>query len=155
LEHGVRVAGYLRAESGVGEAGRLAILALDAFQIPTGTHTYSRSPARQRADEPVAVSDPSSFDVNLVCVNADMLPSFAAECGPEYFRGRYTIGQWFWELADFPSELAGSFNHVDEVWAATEHMRSAMSPHTSKPVVTMPLPLLPPPVDPTIDRAAR
>jgi len=154
LRRGVRVSGYLRAESGVGEAGRLALRALAGAGVAAGAHSYSRSPARQQAGaEPVAESS-SAFDTNLICVNADMLPSFSAEAGPAYFHRRYSIGQWFWELGEFPSRFDNAFTMIDEVWAATDHMRDAMAARTTKPVVTMPLPLLAPPVDPEIDRAA-
>jgi glycosyltransferase involved in cell wall biosynthesis len=152
LTHSVRVAGYLAAESGVGEAGRLAVQALTAARVSAGVHSYARCPSRLQASLAVPASPAADADVNLVCVNADMLPSFAREMGPNYFRGRYTVGQWFWELDQFPERFAPSFDFVDEVWAATEHMRLGMAARTGKPVLRMPLPLLPPEVDPALSR---
>ena len=35
-------------------------------------------------------------------MNADMLPEFANQAGEEFFGGRYSIGLWFWEIAQFP-----------------------------------------------------
>ena len=42
------------------------------------------------------------FDVNLICVNADMLPAFAGAARPSFFEGRHTAGLWFWEVEQFP-----------------------------------------------------
>ena len=46
---GVNVAGYMRAESGVGEAGRLLVAALDAADVPRSIVTYENTRARQQA----------------------------------------------------------------------------------------------------------
>ena len=62
-----------------------------------------------------------------------------------YFTDRYTIGFWFWELAEFRSDWASGFVNVDEVWTASEFGRAALAKRSPVPVVCMPLPVITPP----------
>ncbi|MGC1513570.1 MAG: glycosyltransferase family 4 protein [Acidimicrobiales bacterium] len=150
---GVNVAGYLRAELGVGEAARLAIAAIEAVGMPHTALAYARTSSRQGHDFLQEQETAAPYDINLVCVNADQVSFFRHEAGVSFNRGGYTIGLWFWEVEGFPASLHGAFDQVDEVWVATEHVRAAIAPHTNKPVLTMPLPLVAPRVDPLITRA--
>jgi glycosyltransferase involved in cell wall biosynthesis/SAM-dependent methyltransferase len=77
----------------------------------------------------------------VVCVNADQTPTFRRDVGQEFFRDRYSIGVWFWEIAEFPDSLHAAFGAIDEVWAASDFVRDAIAGATSKPVFTMPLPV--------------
>ncbi len=141
---GVNVAGYLRAELGVGEAARRLITGLEAGAIPHSTVTYRRTTSRQqhpfRADRQLA-----AYDTNIVCVNADELSNFRSDAPRELFAQRYTIGFWFWEVSSFPRALHGAFDLLDEVWVGSEFVREALSRHTDKPVQVVPLPVEAPP----------
>jgi len=141
-EPGIRVAGYLRAETGVGEHGRLAVLAAERAGITTSTYVDSTSVSRQLHE--FDASRRRDLDVNLVCVNADELPRFAARVGPGFFSDHYTIGLWAWELEEFPARYAGSFSYVDEVWANSEFTRRAIAAIATVPVVAFPLPIVAP-----------
>ncbi|HET9676293.1 MAG TPA: methyltransferase domain-containing protein, partial [Solirubrobacterales bacterium] len=83
------------------------------------------------------------YDFNLVCVNADMLPVVAKGLGARFFEGRHSAGLWFWEISHFPESMRHAFDNVDEVWAATEHVAEALRPHSSKPVKTIRMPIVP------------
>jgi glycosyltransferase involved in cell wall biosynthesis/SAM-dependent methyltransferase len=138
---GVNVAGYLNAELGVGEVARQAIGALDAVGVPVrpiGVHAPG-----SRHGHAFAAAGPGEhgYGVNLVCVNADMLPAFAREVGPGFFRGRHTIGWWWWEIAAFPDSLHAAFAHVDEVWAGSRFVADAIAAASPVPVVRMPMPV--------------
>jgi glycosyltransferase involved in cell wall biosynthesis len=150
---GVDVVGYLRSEHGVGEAGRLATAALTAAGVPVSMIASSRTPARQEAAIDLVGGD--THDVKLLAVNADATPLIAADLGPEFFDNSYVIGQWFWELEEFPDDFAEAFNLVDEIWVATTFVAEAVrrrAPGSVK-VEVMPLPLVPPPVDPSVTRS--
>jgi glycosyltransferase involved in cell wall biosynthesis len=138
---GIRIAGYLRTESGIGELGRLAVLAAQSVGVPTSTHVDSEALSRQRHEFDSSTAD---FNVNVVCVNADQLPHFARRVGTRFFREHYTIGVWAWELEEFPEAFRPSFNYVDEVWAISEFSRAAISTISTKPVYTFPLPIFKP-----------
>ena len=138
---GVNVAGYLRAELGVGEVARQVIAALDTQRVPlvpVGLHApNSRSGhdfgAERRLDAP--------FDVNLICVNADGLPGFAHEAGPAFFDGRHSIGIWWWELSEFPQQWHESFELVDEIWVGSRFVADALTAVAPVPVMSFPLPV--------------
>lgn len=142
LVPGIRVAGYFRAETGVGEQGRLAVAAAEYAGIPTSTYVDMTSASRQEHD--FVEEQRSDLNVNLVCVNADELPGFAARVGQAFFERRYTIGLWAWEIEEFPAQFSGSFDYVDEVWASSEFARSAVAAKTSKPVIAYPIPIVAP-----------
>lgn len=151
LEPGIRIAGYLRAETGVGELGRLAALAVERAGITTATYVDSHSVSRQA--HRYAVGGSAALDVNLICVNADELPHFARRVGPRFFEGRYTIGLWAWELEEFPRIFEASFAYLDEVWGISEFTRDAIATISPKPVYAFPLPIVEPTVPAGIGRA--
>lgn len=139
LEIGVNVVGYFRTESGVGEAGRGQVAALEAAGIPTRLVDFSAHAPSRAGDATVAVL-PSEADhrINLVCVNADQVPVFLAEGGRERLAGRYNIASWWWELPQFPDEWHSSFALFDEVWAGTQFIASALAVKSPIPVVHVP-----------------
>lgn len=143
---GVNLAGYIGAESGLGEAARASIRALALAGIPTALNDV---PGVQRATDRTftAFSADNPHPVNLVHLNADNMVPFRLARGRRYFRGRYTIGFWFWELSRFRHEWAGAFRVVDEVWAATRFASDAIRAASPVPVVRMPLPVTVPRAD--------
>lgn len=146
LEPGLNIAGYFRSEFGIGEAGRLAIRAVEAAGIPYATVTQHATfnPERHPFKERAIAAGTRPFDINLLCVNADATLAFAHEAGPSFFDGRHTIGYWFWEVAPLPHSMHGAFERVDEVWAATDYVADILRAAGRKPVFTVPLPLLVP-----------
>jgi len=145
-EPGINVAGYFEAELGVGEAARQLLAGVAAAGEPHATVPFARTVSRQQAGFGAVAQEPR-YDVNVICVNADQLPVFAAERGAEFFRDRYNIGLWFWETADLPPSMQGAFDYVDEVWTASDHVRAAVAKVSPRPVFEIPLPAVfkPPP----------
>lgn len=145
---GVQVTGYFHAELGVGEAGRLMTRAVAATGSPYAAAVHRGTLSRQ--EHPFAAPGAvtlTGFDVHLLCINADATLEFARTVGPAPFAGRHTVGCWFWEVDPLPATMQGAFDHVDEVWAATEYVAGILraAANGRKPVYTVPLPLLPPP----------
>jgi glycosyltransferase involved in cell wall biosynthesis len=140
---GANVAGYLNTESGMGEAARLSIRSLTAAGVPCALDNV---PSRLRMDDRshTAFSDAHPHPFNLVHLNADNMEWFAGMRGRGYFRDRYTIGYWFWELSEFRADWRGAYGWVDEVWTASEFGRAALSSGSPVPVACMPLPVIPP-----------
>jgi glycosyltransferase involved in cell wall biosynthesis len=75
-----------------------------------------------------------------------MTPAVTAGLGRSFFADRRTAGLWFWEVSEFPDYWRRSFDEVDEVWVATEHIADALRSLTEKPVRTVRVPLTPGPV---------
>ncbi len=153
LRPGITIAGYLTSELGVGEGARLTARTVEAtgldFTLVTTTDTLSR----QQHPVGIGAGKRRDFDTNLIAVNADRLPDFASEVGSGFFEGRYTIGQWAWELEEFPEEFLPALNIVHEVWALSEFNRSSIAKVTDKPVFAVPLPIVEPIVAPGATRA--
>jgi glycosyltransferase involved in cell wall biosynthesis len=142
----VNVVGYLRSESGVGQAARAVVAGLDAAgTVVLPIHPHDVPPSRQGV--PFATLSPqhAAFGVNLLCLTALETPGFAASVSPSFFAGRHTIGLWWWEVESFPEIMHPGFSHVDEVWVASEHIARALRPVAGNtPVTTIRVPVLPP-----------
>ena len=142
---GVNLAGYLSSELGVGEAARQVLSALEAYEIPAVTIDVPVDSSLMPAALGKLGKDDLPFEFNLICVNADMLPELAGAASPELLEGRHSAGLWFWEVGQFPERWLGSFDHVDEVWVASEHVAAALRPQAPVPVNTVRIPVTPTP----------
>ena len=155
LRPGVVVAGYLRAESGVGEAARLALDALGSAGIEVSAITVGGTSSRQLHDGPHGVGPAhlplADRRVNLIWVNADQLPGFASVVGPGFFDGRYNVGFWAWETETLPASMAGSAAMLDEIWVPSTYVRDAVAPAVDREVHVFPHPVVEPPRDATFD----
>lgn len=144
---GVDVVGYLKAELGVGEAGRLAVAAMRANGIEVNAINCSDTMSRQ--DHPFEVDNVASHHAILMAVNADQLGNVRHSLGREFFDGRYVIGQWFWELSTPPDNYKDAFGLLHEVWAPTRFIQESLmstAPDRVK-IVYMPLPIKRPQID--------
>jgi glycosyltransferase involved in cell wall biosynthesis/SAM-dependent methyltransferase len=142
---GLNVAGYVNAELGVGEAARLLIESVRAAAIPYSVVPHMTQWSRQKIEFDRWGNREPIYDVNLVCVNADQLPSFVETGGRRIWDGRYRIAYWWWEVDEFPAEMAAAADLVDEVWVGSAHAARAISRVIAKPVLVVPLPIVAPP----------
>ena len=150
----INLAGFFRAELGIGEAARLLATALDASGLPYSTVAYDGTVNRQLHAFEERRTDQGVVDINIVCVNADHFISFHEKMGREFFEGRYTIGVWFWEVTEFPREFQNRFNYVDEIWVTSDCAQAAIRTVSPKPVVKIHLPIASPAVDPQLTRSS-
>lgn len=145
---GLNVAGFFRAELGVGESARLVAAAVEASGIPFRLIPCSYTASRQRHPFAMRSSRKPAFDTNVVCVNGFDLPAFAADAGPRFFDRRYTIGVWHWEVAGVPREMMAGAAYLDEIWVGSDFTREALARACPVPVYRFPMPVIdlhPPP----------
>ena len=136
---GVNVCGYLRNETGIGAIARGYVAALQSAGVPTSLSDVSPLSPNRSEDPTLAVFDRDHpFDVNLICVNADQHFEIASHIGEEFFRDRYNIAVWFWELPSFPAAWHDRFAHYDEIWAASSFIAGTLAQVSPIPVVRMP-----------------
>jgi glycosyltransferase involved in cell wall biosynthesis len=142
----VNVVGYLRSESGVGQAARAVIAGLDAAgAVVLPIHPRDVPPSRQGVPYRTVTPERAAFGVNLLCVTALETPGFAGSVSPSFFAGRHTIGLWWWEVELFPEIMQPGFGHVDEVWVASEHVARALRRVAGNtPVTTVRVPVVRP-----------
>jgi glycosyltransferase involved in cell wall biosynthesis len=122
---GLSVIGWATAPTGVGEACRGTLAALDRSDLSWSLWTLDG-----RADgAPGATADGEAqglpYDVLLFHVNADMMETVQSRIPRALQLGRHRIGYWFWELSHFPLALSHAFRCVDEVWAPTRFCEEA------------------------------
>ena len=134
---GVNVAGYFRAEAGVGQAARHILTGLDRGGIPHTTLVYGETLSRQ--EHAFQERGDTVYDINVICVNADELPRFTYDTGPDFFRDRHSIGVWWWEVSRFPERFHDALELVNEVWVGSDFVRETVAAETDKPVFTVPL----------------
>jgi glycosyltransferase involved in cell wall biosynthesis len=146
---GVNVVGYFRSEVGTGEAARQLVSALETKAIPVlPIHGQTIPLSRQGHSYETATPADAVFPVNVICMNADALPEFAGQAGPEFFAGRYSVGLWFWEVGRFPERWRGSFSLLEEVWAPTKHVAGALERLATVPVTIVRIPVQAPSFEP-------
>jgi len=139
---GVNVAGYHTAELGIGEMGRVLLGVVAAAGIPHVSVVEEQSvlgTARTGVAAPASVGRPV-HPISLITVNGDFTRALL-EADPEVGHGRYRIGLWAWELAEFPPAMH-HFDQVDEVWTVSDFVRRAVEPHSPVPVRTVPVPVV-------------
>lgn len=152
--HSVAVVGFLSGRLGIGESARQMVSALAAAGVPhvaVPVGTDLTSPDLAGTSTPDGAS-PLTCDTVLICVNADLTPGVAG-AAPQLLEGRHRIGMWYWEVEDFPASQHAGFDHVDEVWVATDFVRRAVEPHSPVPVRTVLPPLPQRGAEPVLSRA--
>ena len=123
---GLNVLGYLNAELGVGQAARLVLRSAGAAGVPVSADA-STDTRNALAHDAGAGWDPRwTYDTNVFCVNADVLPAVRGRLPVDRLHGRSSVGVWFWEAEEFPEHLWPSFDLVDEVWAPSRFVAEAL-----------------------------
>ncbi|MBW4597125.1 MAG: glycosyltransferase [Brasilonema angustatum HA4187-MV1] len=125
---GVNIAGYVNSEFGLGEGVRSTIRALEAVDIPFVLNNCTFNTFHRKLDDTYTnFSDDNPHPINIVHVNGDMINLFMNSVGIEYFKNKYNIGLWAWELPDFPKEWLRAFNLFDEIWTPSSYSVEAIS----------------------------
>lgn len=136
---GVNLAGYARAEMGVGESVRSAVRAARAAGIEYALHGIEAHPKYRASDRSAGeLSASLPFPITILHVNADQTPLVIPDLGARLEATRYKIGYWAWELDEFPARWRGSFDYLEEIWTPSEFCRAAIAAESPKPVLRMP-----------------
>ena len=143
LPEGVNVAGFLKAQFGVGESSRAFCQAVAATGLP---HTFVniQSKVHNNADTRVLVSsDHNPYGINLMTFSFDYSRRFFLDRGAPFFEGRHNIALWYWELEHFPARWQNNFDFYDEIWVPTEFVRRSLAAVSPVPVYKMTYPYHP------------
>lgn len=140
LSPGVNLIGYIRAEMGVGEGARSDARALAAAAIDFGIINFETANPGRMTDftwrHKEILSAP--YDINLIHINADFLSLAKQELPSHFFKDRYNIAYWAWELEEIPEEWIPVFEEIDEVWVPSEFVKQAVEKSSPVPVITIP-----------------
>lgn len=142
LAPGLTLVGYLAYSFGLGESGRALARACAAAQLDFEVINIEIGGRRADEEIPGRQAGPGlPRETALICMNADGMPHIPPRLRAAALPGQYRIGYWYWELEGFPKAWMGSFNEVDELWAASPFIRDCLAAVSPCPVVLMPPPV--------------
>lgn len=138
---GATLIGYAEGVLGMGEHVRMSAETLARARTDFGILDVDPGPHHKRAG--IAAGYPmitrNEYQANIFHVNADQMLHAFCKLGPDFFRDRYNIGFWAWELAKCPHAWLPVIEMVDEIWAPSRFIQEAFTAVTDKPVIFMPL----------------
>jgi glycosyltransferase involved in cell wall biosynthesis len=134
---GINITGYVKGEFGLGESSRAQIRSIKAADIP---HTICNIDSNVHRSLDATITDDefttdNPYAINLLNFNAEAMPEFLDNIGPDYLKGKYNIGYWAWELPTFPPEWEWLFQYYDEIWVPSGYCAEALSVVSPVPVV--------------------
>ncbi|MGC9528051.1 MAG: glycosyltransferase [Limnospira sp.] len=134
---GVNVAGFVNGEFGIGEGVRATLRGMEAANLPVAINNFTGSPHRKQDTSFQNFTSENPHPVNLIQINANDVMRFAKIVGSDYFKNRYNIGFWAWELPEFPPEWMPAFSLFHEIWTYSDYCVSAISQVSPIPVIKM------------------
>jgi glycosyltransferase involved in cell wall biosynthesis len=140
LHPGLNLAGYFRADLGIGESVRCAARAADAAGLPVALVDL-RLPCKNPMGDSAFVSRlqaANPYDVNVFHVDAPGMREIDHYHGAAFRRGKYNIGYWAWELPEFPDAWINFADYCQEVWAPSRFSVEAIAEKVPVPVLVMP-----------------
>jgi glycosyltransferase involved in cell wall biosynthesis len=134
-DFGLNVAGYLTAELGLGEVARNYVSVIQQLGVQTSLQDASFiTHQRKGASQLTAFTTENPYPANLVCINAPEIKHFIERFGVSYFRTKYNIGSWWWEVEDLPREWQNEFYRFDELWVGTSFIQRNLARVSPVPV---------------------
>jgi glycosyltransferase involved in cell wall biosynthesis len=151
--NGIDHLGFFSAEHGVGEAARQLVGTMRASGVDVSTINYTDT--ESRLGHPFVCENESRHKVLLTSINADQMLAAQHIMGADFFRDRYVIGQWFWELESAPDWYPPAYPFVNELWAPTRFIESMLRCSVPEHVTVTytPLPVVAPVIDASLNRA--
>ena len=140
-ETGLRIIGWVHAESGLGESMRSTLRALSAADIPVQLINFTGhcgSRMQEEVPRQIRSSQPGDPLVSLIHVNIDTFASLFASMASEALTGMYRIGYWVWETSRVPDEWEPLFDTIDEIWTPSSFCQDLFAQKAGVPVVKIP-----------------
>lgn len=137
----VAVIGYHESAMGLGEIAHqvlktLHLSGIQAVGVPVTLNTLSDQIKSPMSD---LLVNQVNASVQIFVINADQFLEVLSYLKSSINQDAYRIIIPFWELEKFPDQWMPAFEHVDEVWAATQFIQSMLKPKLNIPVLRMPI----------------
>jgi glycosyltransferase involved in cell wall biosynthesis len=137
---GINLVGYFDHQTGIGESVRCAARAARAADIPVSCIQLKCSTLIRGQDTEFAgrlVKDNPHL-ANVFHVPIIQGPDVERAHGPGFFRGKYNIAYWAWELEEFPCGWAWMHRYFDEIWVPSRFVADAVAAKLPLPTTVMP-----------------
>ncbi len=120
---------------------RRLVTAFDAAGLPCAPIQHRSAPTAEASETfPAMAAVEAPYQINLICSVPDGLGEFAVEAGDAFFAGRYSIALWLTADVSAAVDVAPL---LQEIWAPSAYVASLLRPR-----VTVPVHVIPPPVEP-------
>lgn len=136
----VCVIGYLKAETGVGHAGKMVASSFCESGVNTQGYNLTVNIIARQAEtdiDPIVTDEIDSL-VEVYNVNAQELGAIAEYLRDKTNKDAYKINMPFWELSKFPKAWVDNYRDIDEVWTPSRFVQAAVQTAMSLPVIWMP-----------------
>lgn len=144
FQNGIMLVGCIKGELGLGEANRLLAKTFLTASIDFNIYNFSfRLPHRHlNADWDHYITKKPIYNINFITIPPAYLQEFNyKKLGSKFFRNRFNIGFWFWELSQFPARWRRAFDFIDEVWAPSKFMQESFANQAPCHVIHLPQPI--------------
>ena len=137
---GLNIAGYFRADLGVGESVRCMARAADAAGLATALIDLKLHCINPQTDDSFAprLQAENPHPVNVFHLDPPVSRDIDHHHGAAFRRGKYNIGYRAWELPEFPDAWVPHSNYFDEIWTPSRFTTEAIALKLPLPVFTMP-----------------
>lgn len=138
VAYGINVSGFIKGQFGLGEGVRSNIRSIKAANIPYCVNDLNIDVPKyisnaEHVDEHLKTTN--DYAINLIQVNIDSLPNVVKNVDMSYFKGKYNIAFWAWELENFPKEAKTFFPLFNEIWVPSNFCAEAISKISPIPVL--------------------
>jgi glycosyltransferase involved in cell wall biosynthesis len=140
LKPSVLLIGYVEAGLGIGESLRGFAKSLATTQLPFAIYPFNVN-VETRLIGPFMqdrYDRDRQYDVNVIEVAADQLPSMFKTLGEARLQNSYNVLRTAWELPAAPKEWAPWLMRVDEIWVPTTFVQQAFRPIYDGPIHIVP-----------------
>lgn len=138
---GINVIGMPFGLHGLGLELRDKVRAMVAAGIDVCIIDQNYSSLKRQLRDPdidALVTTRPKHHVNLICHNLPATGLIARKT-PELLDGHYNIGAPYWEFPQLPDSHRAGLDVLDELWVSNSFLKTCFTPHTDKPVLTLPL----------------
>jgi glycosyltransferase involved in cell wall biosynthesis len=139
---GLNVAGFLSAESGIGQSARNLFTAAELTGMPVRAVELRHSPSRT-ADLALAWKTRTKFlyDTTLIIAQPDSDLPFFRKIFRSGSHPKRVIGYWTWEFESVPSFWKTHASLYDQIWVPSNFVKDALQKSLDLPVSILPPPL--------------
>lgn len=134
---GFNVLGEVAGEFGLGQGARSTLRSMEAANIPFVVQNHQVDWHRNLDDTYRSFfTEERPYSINLIHINPEH--HLYHGLGTEYFRGRYSIAYWAWEMLEFPQAWQWAFDFFDEIWTPSNYSAQVIAAVSPIPVIKIP-----------------
>ncbi|MGC4128122.1 MAG: glycosyltransferase [Bergeyella sp.] len=135
---GINVSGYINKIFGLGVAVRSNISAMKKVGLPYVINDFNlqfSDTVKEISLEDDKFTFENPYSINLVQINIDRLEEVFTDIDRNYFKDKYNIAFWAWELENFPEKAIPFFDFFQEIWVPSNFCAEAISKISPIPVI--------------------